>query len=220
MPKVIRLELSMGDRDELARRLRARTTERREYERLRIIQAVGDGATIPQAAAALGLHEQTVRKFVGRFLGEGFAGLADRPRAGRPPRLTDDDLATVEARLDVDAATGARTWTLPQLAAWLAEERGGTVTPDHLGARLRRRGFRWKRTKRSTTHKQKDPDRQEDAAADLALLRFCRALPIWRCSIFSTWTRADSPRRCRRATPGHAARHARWSGMSRRRADV
>jgi transposase len=180
MPKIIRLDLSSAERDELGRRLRARTAERREYERLRMVQAVAAGATIPQAARALGAHEQTVRKFVTRFAAEGFAGLVDRPRAGRPPRLGEADLAAVEARLDEDARTGARTWTLPQLAAWLAEERGVRLTPDHLGACLKRRGFRWKRTKRATTHKQADPDRQEEAAADLALLPFCRGSPIWR----------------------------------------
>ena len=179
MPKVIRLTLTADQRRELDRRLRARTTERREYERLRMVEAVATGATVPQTARTLGVHEQTVRKAVTRFTTEGFAGLVDRPRAGRPPRLDEADLAAVEARLDGDARTGGRTWTLPQLATWLTEERGVTVTPDHLGTRLKRRGFRWKRTKRTTAHKQTDPDRQEEAAADLALLRFCRGLPRW-----------------------------------------
>lgn len=179
MPKIIRLELSADQRAELTRRLRARRIERREYERLRIVEAVAAGASIPEAARALGLHEQTVRKFVKRFAAEGFAGLADRPRAGRPPVLTEADLLAVEARLDADAQRGARTWTLAQLAAWLAETRGVVVTPGHLGERLKARDFRWKRTKRSTAHKQTDPDRQEDAEADLALLPFCRASPIW-----------------------------------------
>ncbi len=177
MPKLIRLALTQAERAELDRRLRTRTTARREYERLTMLDAVGAGATIPEAARALGVHEQTVRKVVARFAADGFAGLADRPRSGRPPRLTAPDLAAVETRLDADAGSGARTWTLPQLAAWLAEERGVTVTPDHLGARLKRRGFRWKRTKRSTAHKHADPLRQDAAAADLALLRFCRAWP-------------------------------------------
>jgi transposase len=149
------------------------------HERLAMIRAVADGTTIPRAAAVLGCHEQTVRKFVTRFLTEGFAGLADRPRAGRPPRRTAVDLAAVEARLDADAAAGTRTWTLPQLAAWLAEERGVAVTPAHLGERLKARDFRWKRTKRRLAHKQADPDRQEEAAADLALLDFRRG---WRRS--------------------------------------
>ncbi len=177
MPKVTRLELTPTQRDELDRRLRTRTIQRREYERLAMIDAVAAGATVPAAARALGVHEQTVRKFVARFATGGFAGLADRPRAGRPARVSDDDVAAVATRLDDDARTGARTWTLPQLAAWLAEERAVLVTPDHLGVRLKRRGFRWKRTKRATAHKQGDPDRQDAAAADLALLRFCRVLP-------------------------------------------
>ncbi len=179
MPRKVQIELTGAERDELHRRLRARTTERRAYERLRMVEAVADGQTIPEAAAALGHHPQTVRKFVTRFGAEGFAGLADRPRSGRPPRLTAADLAAVEARLDADAATGARTWTMRQLAAWLAEERGVTVTPDHLGERLKRRDFRWKRTKRTTAHKQTDPDRQEEAIADLALLPFCKGSPTW-----------------------------------------
>lgn len=179
MPKIIRVDLSTEERTELERRLRARTTEHRMHERLEMIRAVAEGTTIPRAAAALGCHEQTVRKFVTRFLTEGFAGLADRPRAGRPPRLTAADLAAVEARLDADASDGTRTWTLPQLAAWLAEERGVTVTPAHLGERLKRRDFRWKRTKRSLAHKHADPERQEEAAADLALLDFRRG---WRRS--------------------------------------
>ena len=172
MQPPIRIALSPAQRAELERRLRARTTERREYERLEMVRAVAEGAAVPAAALALGHHPQTVRKFVKRFLAEGFAGLADRPRAGRPARLREDDLAALEARLDEDGATGARTWTLGQAAGWLEEERGVRVGPAHLGGVLRRRGFRWKRTKRATAHKQGDGLRQAAAAADLALWRF------------------------------------------------
>ena len=80
----------------------------------------------------------------------------------------------MEERLDADAASGARTWTLGQLAAWLAEARGVTISPDRLGVLLKRRDFRWKRTKRATAHKPGDGLRQAQAAADLALWRFGR----------------------------------------------
>jgi transposase len=170
----LRIDLGPTDRDEVARRLRARTTPRQEYDRLRMIDAVAAGATVPQAARALGYHHQTVRHAVKRFLAEGFAGLADRPRPGRPSRLSEADLLALEERLDADASGGARTWTLPQLAAWLAEERGVVIGPDRLGVLLKRRGFRWNRTRRATTHKQGDGLRQAQAAADLALWRFGR----------------------------------------------
>ena len=172
MQPPLRIELGPAERADLDRRLRAGTTPHLVHERLRMVAAVADGATVPEAARALGHHHQTVRKFVKRFAAEGAAGLEDRPRSGRPPRLTEADLLAVEARLDEDAAGGARTWTVGQLAGWLAEERGVVVTPAHLGEVLRRRDFRWKRTKRATGHKQGDGLRQAEAAADLALWRF------------------------------------------------
>lgn len=172
MQPPIRIDLPPAQRAELDRRLRARTTQHRVRERLEMVRAVADGATVPVAARALGRHRQTVRTFVKRFLAAGFAGLADRPRAGRPPRLGEADLLALEARLDADAATGARTWTRGQAAAWLAEERRVGVGPGHLGEVRRRRGFRWKRTKRATAHKQGDGLRQAPAEADLALWRF------------------------------------------------
>ncbi len=174
MQPPLRIDLAPDQRAELDRRLRARTTPRREYERLQMIRAVAAGATVPEVARALGHHHQTVRQAAKRFLAEGFAGLADRPRSGRPRRLREADLRALEERLDADAATGARTWTRGQAAAWLAEERGVSVGPAHLGEALRRRGFRWKRTKRATAHKQGDGRRQAEAAADLALWRFGR----------------------------------------------
>ena len=134
MQPPIRLDLTPEQRAELDRRLRARATEVRVRERLEMVRAVADGLTVPQAARALGRHPQTVRQAVKRFAAEGFAGLVDRPRPGRPPRLT--------------------------------------VSPAQVRARLRRRGFRWKRTKRATTHKQGDRSRQAEAAADLAVWRF------------------------------------------------
>jgi transposase len=172
MQPPLRIELTPAERAELERRLRSRTTEHRLHERLLMVRAVADGATIPRAAAALGHHQQTVRKFVKRFRTEGFAGLADRPRAGRPPRVSAADLDALTARLDADAASGARTWTLGQAAGWLAEERAVTISPDRLGVLLKERDFRWKRTKRSLAHKQGDRLRQAEAQADLALWRF------------------------------------------------
>ena len=172
MQPPLRITLTPAERADLDRRLRAGTTPHQVHDRLRMIAAVADGATVPQAARTLGHHPQTVRKFVKRFLAEGVAGLDDRPRSGRPARLTEADLLAVEERLDADAASGARTWTVGQVAGWLTETRGVTVTPAHLGEVLRRRDFRWKRTKRATGHKQGDGLRQAEAAADLALWRF------------------------------------------------
>lgn len=126
--------------------------------------------SVPRIAAYLRCHEQTVRKYVKAFLRDGFAALPDRPRPGRPPRLTVAHLEAVEARLDAAAAQG-ETWTAPRLAGWLAETHQVRVDPESLASRLRARRFRWKRTKRSVRHKA-DPDRQAQARADLEVLPF------------------------------------------------
>jgi transposase len=124
---------------------------------------------VPEIARDVGAHEQTVRKYVKAFLAAGWDALPDRPRPGRPPRLTEAHLLAVERLLDATATAGTRTWSAPQLVQWLATEHHVAVTAKYLAERLAARRFRWKRTKRTVQHKA-DPVRQEQARADLAAL--------------------------------------------------
>jgi transposase len=170
MPKIIRVALTPEQLDDLNARARGRDLAPHERERLEMIRLSHLGHTIPQIAAHLGRHQQTVRRVISGFLTDGFAILADRPRPGRPATLTDAVLAAVEQRLDADAAAG-RTWTMPHLVAWLRDEHGVTISPAWLGERLKGRRFRWKRTQQSVRHKRRDPDLQATKAADLEVLK-------------------------------------------------
>ncbi len=175
MPRVIRVRLSAEQWTEWERLWRAGTLAPRVRERLEMIRCSDLGWSPPRIAAALGVHEQTVRKYVKAFVAGGFAALADQPRSGRPPTVTAADLDALERLLDESAASG-RTWTLPQLVQWLATARGVTISAGRLSVVLKARRFRWKRTKRSVRHKQPDPDRQRQAEADLATLLLCRGM--------------------------------------------
>jgi transposase len=177
MPKKLCVRLTAAQWAEIERAQHAKVIERRLWLRLEMVRHAALSRSIPAAAGGLGVHPQTVRHHVKAFLAGGVAALADEPRSGRPPKLTEAVLTALEARLDDDAATGARTWTLPQAAAWLADEHGVAVNPTYLGEVLKRRDFRWKRTKRSSRHHQTDEDRQDRKEADLALLPFCRGEP-------------------------------------------
>lgn len=177
MPTKLCVRLTVAQRADLERAQHAKVIERRLWVRLEMVTRMARGLSVAHVAAGLGVHEQTVRAQVKAFLTGGVAALADQPRSGRPPKLTEAVLTALEARLDEDAATGARTWTLPQAAAWLAEEHAVHVHPGYLGEVLTRRKFRWKRTKRSSRHQQTDEDRQDRKEADLALLPFCRGAP-------------------------------------------
>ena len=170
MPKIIRVSLTPDQLDDLNERARRRDLTPQERERLEMIRLSHLGLTIPQIAVHLDRHQQTVRRVINGFLADGFAILPDQPRPGRPATLTDAVLAAVEQQLDADAAAG-RTWTAPQLAAWLHDEYGIRITPGWLGEVLNARRFRWKRTQQSLRHKQRDPDLHAAKAAELEVLK-------------------------------------------------
>jgi transposase len=169
MPKIIRVQLTPEQRDELNQRARARTLPPRLRERLEMVRLSDLGQTIPQIAQTLGHHEQTVRKYLKAFLADGFAALPDRPISGRPPAVTRADLDALGQLLDAAAPRG-ETWTTPRLRQWLASERGVRISTGRLGVLLRRDRMRWKRTKHSVRHLQKDPTLQEAAQAHLESL--------------------------------------------------
>ena len=169
--KPYRVALTPEQRAELQRRARERVLAPALRDRLEMIRLSDLGWSVPRVARYLGKHEQTVRKYVKAFRASGWEALPDRLRPGCLLTLTAAHLVALERLLDEAAARGERTWSAPQLARWLAETHGVCVRPAYLGARLRQRRFRWKRTKRTVQHKA-DPDRQEQARADLAVLTF------------------------------------------------
>ncbi len=90
MPLPIRvIRLRRGDRAHLERLARSRTTPHRVVERTRIVLASAAGQSGHAICAKLGVSRPTVSRWLDRYHAEGLAGLcADRPRSGRPKRLT------------------------------------------------------------------------------------------------------------------------------------
>jgi len=168
MPKLLTLRLTLEQRDEVRRRLDQDTLSARQRRRLAVVALADGGARVHEIAWRVGLSEQAVRAALHAFAARGFAGLADRPRTGRPPALGPADLAALEALLDRSGAAG-RTWTLGQLAGWLLAERGVRLSTSRLSRVLRARRFRYKRAKRSVQHKA-DPAQQAAKEDDLGTL--------------------------------------------------
>src|SRR3954471_14818234 len=63
----------------------------------RMLALVLEGASREEAARAAGMDRQTLRDWVHRYDAEGLAGLRDRPRSGREPRLTPGQEAELAA---------------------------------------------------------------------------------------------------------------------------
>jgi transposase len=169
MTATFRIHLTDAQRTDLRRLARTRTTPASLRERLEMIALADAGQTVPQVARFLGRHEQTVRRWVKAFLAAGFPALADpgRHAGGRPRRVTDAQLDALTALLD----RTERAWTTRQLVDWLGRAHGVRVHPLHLSRLLHRRGYRWKRTRRSLVHLRRDPDLQAAKQAELEALK-------------------------------------------------
>ena len=76
---------------------------------------------------------------------------------------------TPEQREELNQRARAHT-VAPRLRHWLATERGIQISTGRLGVLLRRERVRWKRTKQSVRHRQKDPILQDAAKAHLESL--------------------------------------------------
>jgi transposase len=139
--------------------------------RARMIIRSWAGLRTAAIAAALGCHPQTVRERLARFNAVGLAGLADRPGAGRRPRLTQADrsrliglVATPPPGRLVRQADGTLAaadpvapaqWTLTTLTAAAARQ-GLTISRSQVRRVLRAEGVRWRQPRSWATSK--DPD--------------------------------------------------------------
>jgi Winged helix-turn helix len=98
----------------------ARTADAKQARRILAIAMVLDGHSQRVAARAGGMERQTLRDWVIRSNADGLTGLADRPRPGRQPRLTEAPRCEV--------AKGVKTALTARPMAWCAGA-GPTCVP-------------------------------------------------------------------------------------------
>lgn len=158
-----RVRLTDAQKEELRRRTHDPAVKPRTRDRLEMVRLSDAGWSVPRIAQHLGLCEATLRSWIVAFLTQGFDALPDRPHPGQQSSLTPE----MEAKIRQELRRDERTWTTQQLAAWVEQQCGVRLSPDHLGRRLKRAGIRWKRTARSLKHKQ-DPAEVAAKEAEMA----------------------------------------------------
>jgi transposase len=139
--------LTAEEATELRRRVASRTLPARAVERAKMIWAVHTGERTPAVARRLGVGADVVRGWVARFNAAGLAGLADRPRAGRPATYTAEEVGeVVAAALTAPQALGLPfgAWTLDRLAAYLHEQKGIAIKRSRIDEVLLDEGLRWR----------------------------------------------------------------------------
>ena len=103
------------------------TKEARVFRRAQAVHAVVAGQHVSAVSATFHLANSALRKWVQRFAQEGLQGLLDRPRSGRPPKVTCELEQHLNRLVDQDPLQhGARAsqWSCRELATVLAQQTG------------------------------------------------------------------------------------------------
>jgi transposase len=137
---ITRSEFSASDLRREARRVK----DSDQTRRLLALALVLEGHSRSEAARQTGMDRQTLRDWVIRYNAEGVAGLRDRPRPGRPPQLSQAQLAElarlVEAGPDIELHKIVR-WRCIDLQAEIKARFGVEVSERHVGRILKQLRF-------------------------------------------------------------------------------
>jgi transposase len=141
-------ELTTEERAAVERLAHSRTSPARLVERARVVLAAMSGEQVSAIAQRFHVTGATVYLWLHRFTDGGLAGLEDKPRKGRPPTYTTEQVAIVVATALTDPQTFGlpfKSWTLDRLATYLAEQKGIAIKRSRIGELLIAEGLRWRK---------------------------------------------------------------------------
>ena len=156
------LPIGAGLTPEALRRQARHEANRRAALRMLAIANALEGMSRAEAARLAGMERQALRDAVVRYNAEGLAGLYDRPKSGRPPRLSEAEQAVLAARVfrgPDPERDGVCTWTRADLCRWLERRFGKPLHPSSLSRVLKHLDL--SRQKTRPAHPEADPKAQE-----------------------------------------------------------
>ena len=173
MPKILRARAAQDEKEErwVSKLAASRHGPADWILHARMVAKSWDGERVEGIAQELHCRAQTVRRRLHRFDAEGIEGLGDRPKPGRPRRLTAADdsklialvrqaapgrLVTQEdGTMVAHDEQGSAQWSLNALAQ-AAKEAGIQVKRSQIRTILLREGVRWRQTHSWGTPRDKD----------------------------------------------------------------
>lgn len=118
-PRARQITLTAAERRRLNALAYSHTAPYQQVIRVRIVLDAVHGYSNATISRRQGVSVDTVRCWRGRYAEEGTAGLADRPRSGRPPRFTPVQVAEIKAlacQLPAETGVALSRWSCPDLA--------------------------------------------------------------------------------------------------------
>jgi transposase len=118
------------------------TREARVFRRAQAVREVVKGQRLQTVSDALAFTYSALRKWVYRFANQGVQGLVDRPRSGRPPKVTCALAQHLNRLVDQDPLQhGAihSQWSCRELATVLAHQTGVQLGRESVRGVLKKR---------------------------------------------------------------------------------
>lgn len=146
----------LGLQDEIRR-----SDESRYDHRLHGVLLVAQGMTCPEVARLLGDAPRSVEYWVSRFEKEGLAGLLEGEKPGRPRRLSEKQMESVDRilrRSPREAGLGSNLWDGKTLSAWLEQKYHLRLGVRQCQRIFRQLGFRLRKPRPALAHA--DPELQ------------------------------------------------------------
>lgn len=116
MPRLLPLELTAEERETLERWTRSTKQPQGLGVRARIILAAAQGLKNKVVAVKVGVCEDTVGKWRGRFLRDRLDGLLDEPRSGAPRQIGDDEVERLITTTLEQQPADATHWSTRSMA--------------------------------------------------------------------------------------------------------
>lgn len=122
-----------------------RSQEARYDHRLHAVLLVAQGLSCTKAASLLGDSPRAVQYWVNRFEEEGFAGLADADRPGRPKKINEQKLAQISEAVrgsPKDVGMNSNIWDGKTLSAFIKKQYAIELGVRQCQRLFRQLGFR------------------------------------------------------------------------------
>jgi len=152
-PKFVRA-LSRQERAGLERLVR-KGRDAREVRRAHAIRLSAQGKKAWEIAELLGTMQQSVVRYIDGFNRDGIKGLSEKPRSGRPPKVTDEYVKCLKEAVATPPAESGypfSSWTTGRLREHLARKCRVVLHPDYLARLMARHGIVYRRPRHIMDH--------------------------------------------------------------------
>ena len=160
----------------------------RVAQRATVLHSLHLGYRVEAVAQMQCLSTASVYNHVQRFEAEGVAGLADKPKSGRPRKATPEYIALLEIILERDPQAmgfAFTVWTQARLRAYLRDQTGISLSRARFQELMQGLGYVYRRPKYTVAHQQ-DPELRQQVIEALDELK---KEPPPKKSNYSLWTK-------------------------------